>query len=116
MRKFLIFQVMILFISTLISAPVLAVESVERNREEIGVQQYEPVKLNPNIAKKDNKDPYVYITKTGKKYHIESCGYLKDSKIKIRLSEAKRRGYKPCPRCQPEKKEKTSLKQPFVYL
>ncbi|MGD2087158.1 MAG: hypothetical protein PVH61_13325 [Candidatus Aminicenantes bacterium] len=106
MRKFLIFQVMILFISTLVSAPVLAVESVEQNREEIGVQQYESIKLNPNTVENEDKDPYVYITETGKKYHLESCSYLKESKIKIRLSEAKRRGYKPCPRCQPHKKDK----------
>lgn len=106
MRKFLIFQIMIVFISTLISAPVLAVKSIEKNREEIGVQKYESVKLNSYTEEKEDKDPYVYITETGKKYHIESCSYLKESKIKIRLSEAKRRGYKPCPRCQPEKKDK----------
>lgn len=46
---------------------------------------------------------FVYITKYGRKYHREHCSYLKKSKIKIRLSEAKRRDYKPCKVCKPPK-------------
>jgi len=46
-------------------------------------------------------DPIVYITDTGKKYHISTCRYLKDSRIEIRLSEAKRRGYTACSVCNP---------------
>jgi hypothetical protein len=43
----------------------------------------------------------VYITKTGEKYHVDSCSYLRQSKISISLSEAKRLGYTPCSRCNP---------------
>jgi len=46
-------------------------------------------------------DPIVYITSTGSKYHLESCHYLANSKIRILLSEAKRRGYTPCGACKP---------------
>jgi competence protein ComEC len=48
-------------------------------------------------------DPFVYITKTGKKYHNRNCSYLKLSKNieKIKLREAKVRGFKPCSRCKP---------------
>jgi len=46
-------------------------------------------------------DPIVYITSTGSKYHLESCHYLANSKIRIMLSEAKRRGYTPCGACKP---------------
>jgi hypothetical protein len=45
--------------------------------------------------------PFVYITKTGKKYHREYCSSLRKSKIEIKLSEAKRRGYTPCSKCKP---------------
>ena len=40
-----------------------------------------------------------YITDSGEKYHIGSCGYLKNSRNPISLSEAKARGYTPCSRC-----------------
>jgi competence protein ComEC len=50
------------------------------------------------------KDPTVYITKTGEKYHRSGCRYLKKSKIAIKLSKAKKRGYKPCKVCKPPKK------------
>ena len=50
---------------------------------------------------KPGYDPTVFITNTGTKYHREGCRYLKDSKIALRLSEAKRRGYTPCSVCNP---------------
>ena len=46
-------------------------------------------------------DIIVYITKTGKKYHRPDCPSLSKSKIPIKLSEAKARGYTPCQRCKP---------------
>lgn len=46
-------------------------------------------------------DPFVYITKTGGCYHRKNCSHLKKSKIEIKLSEAKRRGFKPCSKCKP---------------
>lgn len=48
------------------------------------------------------KTSYVYITKSGKKYHsTKNCRSLKRSKkiTKIKLSTAKSRGYKPCKIC-----------------
>jgi hypothetical protein len=47
-------------------------------------------------------DTTVYITKTGKKYHIAGCHYLKQSKYPISLEEAKSKGYTPCYLCQPD--------------
>lgn len=43
----------------------------------------------------------VYITKTGKKYHTETCSYLRKSSIPISLKDAVDRGYTPCSRCNP---------------
>ena len=42
----------------------------------------------------------VYVTRTGKKYHLGSCSSLRRSKIPISLAEAKRR-YSPCSNCNP---------------
>jgi hypothetical protein len=46
-------------------------------------------------------DPWVYITRTGRKYHKEGCRYLSKSKIPIKLSKAKEQGYTPCSVCKP---------------
>lgn len=43
----------------------------------------------------------VYITKSGKCYHLESCYHLRKSRIPIKLSAARERGLKPCAHCKP---------------
>lgn len=42
----------------------------------------------------------VYVTRTGKKYHLGSCSSLRRSKIPISLAEAKQK-YGACSRCNP---------------
>ena len=44
---------------------------------------------------------YVYVTDTGTKYHRESCQYLRLSKHKITLDDARDEGYTPCSICDP---------------
>ncbi|MEI0698703.1 hypothetical protein R4K92_07200 [Brachyspira intermedia] len=43
----------------------------------------------------------VYITKTGKKYHLQNCRTIKGEAYKISLSEAKQKGYTACKVCKP---------------
>ncbi len=43
----------------------------------------------------------VYVTRTGKKYHVGSCRYLRQSKSAIRLDAARGQGYTPCKVCRP---------------
>ena len=50
----------------------------------------------------------VYITKTGKKYHVESCRYLSRSSFSISLSDAIARGYTACSICNPPVKTTTN--------
>jgi len=52
--------------------------------------QEEPVK----------KSFIVYVTRTGSKYHLPGCRYLRTSSIPMPLEEAKRR-YSPCSVCNP---------------
>lgn len=42
---------------------------------------------------------YVYITNTGKKYHVNGCRHLAKSKHKISLADAKKQGYTACKTC-----------------
>lgn len=47
-----------------------------------------------------NSEECYYITKTGSKYHIQSCEYIKSHKTtKISKKEAERLGYTPCDLC-----------------
>jgi len=50
-------------------------------------------------TKKEVATNFVYITDTGKKYHGPGCRYLKNSKHKVSLSDAKGRGLTACKRC-----------------
>ena len=53
------------------------------------------------VAKDQDESITVYITKTGEKYHVAGCRYLKKSSYAISLKEAKERGYSPCSVCDP---------------
>jgi hypothetical protein len=46
----------------------------------------------------------VYTTKTGQKYHKENCRYLKMSKNKTTIKNAKAKGYLACKVCVPKEK------------
>ena len=46
-----------------------------------------------------SKEGSVYLSKSGKKYHKSSCGYLNKSKRKIPFSRAIEKGYSACKRC-----------------
>ena len=50
----------------------------------------------------------VYITKTGKKFHIESCRFLSRSSFAIKLSDAIARGYDACSVCSPSSRVTTT--------
>jgi len=50
----------------------------------------------------DDESQTVYVTDKGKKYHLEGCRYLKDSKRPLSLSEA-RKTHAPCKVCKAPK-------------
>lgn len=47
-------------------------------------------------------DNYVYITRTGTKYHLPTCRYASNNATAIKLSEALKLGYEPCKDCRPD--------------
>lgn len=48
-------------------------------------------------------DTQIYITKSGKKYHLDGCRWLK-SKIPATITEANSKGLTPCKVCSPPSK------------
>ena len=64
----------------------------------------QPLPAAPTISSKTStqgEDIIVYVTKTGKKYHLGGCSYLSKSSVPIQLGDAKARGYSPCGKCNP---------------
>ncbi|MEA4964176.1 ComEC/Rec2 family competence protein [Lutispora sp.] len=57
--------------------------------------------IKENAPPAQVQDKTVYITNTGKMYHADGCSSLSKSKIPIKLSEAKAKGYGPCSKCNP---------------
>ncbi len=60
---------------------------------------------------KSSPENFVYVTRTGKKYHRKSCSYLRKSSIPINQEKAKAAGYTPCSKCRPAILANTSQKQ-----
>lgn len=59
------------------------------------------LKIKANkISTSTKKEITVYVTETGSKYHRAGCRYLWNSKIPMKLSEAKKY-YNPCSVCNP---------------
>ena len=78
----------------------LETPSVPLPNSGIGVQEVITSVQELPTAEETPQTGTVYVTKTGKKYHLGSCSYLRRSKIPMSLVDAKRR-YSPCSRCNP---------------
>ena len=50
----------------------------------------------------NDAEKIVYISKTGKKYHLENCRTLSGEKEAIDLNEAIKNGYEACKICNPD--------------
>ena len=59
-----------------------------------------------NETESENKindiEKIVYISKTGKKYHLENCRTLRGEKEAIDVNEAIKNGYEACKICNPD--------------
>jgi len=58
----------------------------------------------------------VYITKTGAKYHMKDCRYLKYSSISIELKKALELGKTACSVCKPPKSKSTTQNPETVKI
>jgi hypothetical protein len=58
-----------------------------------------PEKTVKKADVKKVSDPIVFAKKQGKYYHTKECKTVKKEGMKIKLSEAVKRGLKPCEKC-----------------
>jgi hypothetical protein len=79
-----------------------------------------PVRAQHGTAvDQDNQIQTVYITRAGKKYHLDGCRYLAASKTAISMKDAKAKGYKACKVCHPRVRgapmELRTAQTPILY-
>jgi len=60
-----------------------------------------PARAQQATSQGDKQSQTVYITRSGKKYHLDGCRYLTASKTAISLKDAQNQGYTPCKVCHP---------------
>ena len=68
-----------------------------------GVFAVPPVQQPTPQQQVQTKEQTVYVTKTGKKYHLATCRSLSKSKIPLSLKDAKAKGFTACSICKPPK-------------
>ena len=57
--------------------------------------------LLSDAGSETEQEGIVYVTQTGRSYHLGSCRHLRQSRIAISLADAVRSGYAPCSTCRP---------------
>jgi hypothetical protein len=50
-------------------------------------------------AKSERQECVVYVTRTGARYHMGGCRYLRRSRIPMTKPDAQKAGYTPCRVC-----------------
>ena len=80
--------------------PVAPWEWRRRQRAQRSKRRGGKDKTEAAASKPDEAGDPVYVTATGKKYHLRTCRYAKRAK-KITRADAKKRGYEPCKVCKP---------------
>ena len=63
----------------------------------------EPIGVKPQQKPEYQKTVFVYVTKSGNKYHTKSCKVLTGGERRLDVSVAKGLGYTPCSKCDPPK-------------
>lgn len=82
-------------IGILIFATVLALLGAWLTPQGFGSSSY-------HLPEEKGEACYVFVTKTGTRYHGEGCRYLTHSAKKLTLKEAEELGYVPCKICKPK--------------
>jgi competence protein ComEC len=75
--------------------------TIDKKTSPIKEQAPPALTVKTETTQLQSADITVYVTKTGTKYHQDGCRYLSSSKIPIKFSDAKAKGYTPCSVCKP---------------
>ena len=59
-----------------------------------------PATATPAVAGEASESTVVYLGKSGSRYHLKGCQYLKGAGKQITVGEAFKKGYAPCNVCK----------------
>lgn len=65
------------------------------------IRDAEPVVIHDVTAENEAEERTVYITPSGKKYHLDGCDYLGEKKIAVSRKDALNTKYEACAYCKP---------------
>ena len=66
------------------------------------IRKAEPVVIHDVTTKKDEEEERtVYVTPSGKKYHLDGCDYLSEKRMAVSLKDALSSEFEACAYCQP---------------
>ena len=83
--------------------PVAEKESPSNSPTPIETPEPSPSQ-EPATSSVESNDKIVYVTKTGRKYHLPDCQYVNpNTATKMTISEAKNRGLDACLSCKPDR-------------
>ena len=83
--------------------PLMAIPSMTRLfdfPQKSHIKDTRLMQTSESMESQQLEDVTVYVTRTGKKYHLGSCSSLRRSKVPISLAEGKQQ-YGACSRCSP---------------
>ncbi len=81
--------------------PAVMVEEPAQPEEGSGTESGAPQELAPSISPPDGPEDWVWVTKSGTKYHRESCQHAGSTSTRIRRIDAEKT-YQPCRVCRPD--------------
>lgn len=58
-----------------------------------------PLFIETSLAGRLEPESAVYVSRGGRKYHVENCLYVGDGYTKMQLQEAQEQGFTPCSKC-----------------
>lgn len=65
------------------------------------VREAAPVVIHDVTLERSEEERTVYITASGKKYHLDGCRFLSDRKMAVTVGDAEKAEYEPCAYCSP---------------
>ena len=90
-------------VSALLAAALLFSASCSAPTQEQPPRQPEPEVTAPQPTSRPTPPApaarQVYVTRTGEKYHLDGCQYLRRSQLQMGLDAARAAGYSACSRC-----------------
>ncbi len=95
-ERFLYITIAVLFLTAFITVYLKTEQKLDIIREA------EPVVIHDVTTKKNEEEERtVYVTPSGKKYHLDGCDYLSEKRMAVSLKDALKGKYEACAYCQP---------------